>query len=252
MQDEELLRYSRQIMLADVDIAGQEALRHAHVLVVGIGGLGSPVALYLAAAGVGHLTLCDDDEVDLSNLQRQIAHTTSALGENKASSAKTRIAALNPHVEVTVIEQHMDAAALAKHLDGVDLVMDCTDNFAARYAINDICWRAGKPVVSGAAIRWEGQISVFDPAADEAPCYRCLYPTADDEALNCAENGVIAPLVGIIGTCQAIEAIKYLMGVGEGLVGYVLYLDSKYMEWRKLKLSRRAGCPTCGGKVCDA
>jgi molybdopterin/thiamine biosynthesis adenylyltransferase len=249
MEDDQLLRYSRQIMLPDVDIAGQERLRAARVLVVGIGGLGSPVALYLAAAGVGQLTLCDDDKVDLSNLQRQIAHTTASIGENKAVSAKVRLAALNPDVDIQVIDQRLDAPGLTALLANVDLVMDCTDNFDSRYVINDICWHAGVPVVSGAAIRWEGQISLFDPAVEGAPCYRCLYPSgpsADDGALSCSENGVIAPLVGIIGTSQALEALKYLMGVGDSLAGYVLYLDSKFSEWRKLKLSPRPGCPTCG------
>ena len=247
MDDDELLRYSRQIMLPDFDISGQEALSAACAMIVGVGGLGSPAALYLGAAGVGRLILCDDDQVELTNLQRQIAHNTRNLGENKARSARTAIAAINPHVDVTVVEQRLDGTGLAALLSDVDVVLDCTDNFDTRYAINDSCWRAGVPVISGAAIRWEGQISVFDPNTPAAPCYRCLYPSGDSAALNCAENGVIAPLVGIIGTCQALEAIKYLAGVGETLVGYVLYLDGKYMEWRKLKLSRRERCPVCGG-----
>jgi molybdopterin-synthase adenylyltransferase len=246
MQDIELLRYSRQIMLPDFDIAGQEALAAAHILIVGIGGLGSPAALYLAAAGVGSLTLCDDDEVDLSNLQRQIAHTTADIGQNKARSAQASIGAINPHVQVHVIDQRLQAEDLTAHLDNVCVVLDCTDNFESRYLINDVCWRAGIPVVSGAAIRWEGQIALFDPQTEQAPCYRCLYPNAEGEALNCAENGVIAPLVGVVGTCQALEAIKYIAGVGQSLAGYVLYFDAKYMDWRKLKLSRRAQCPICG------
>jgi adenylyltransferase/sulfurtransferase len=191
--------------------------------------------------------LCDDDVVDLSNLQRQIAHTTAAVGQNKALSAQAAIDALNPHIKVTAMDQHIDAAALQTLLREVDLVLDCTDNFDTRYVINDLCWQAGTPVVSGAAIRWEGQVTLFDPNAVDAPCYRCLYPSGNSEALNCADNGVIAPLVGIIGTCQALEAIKYIAGVGDNLVGFILYLDSKYMEWRKLKLSRREGCPVCGG-----
>lgn len=247
MEDEELLRYSRQIMLPDFDIAGQEALNQARVLIVGIGGLGSPAALYLAAAGIGELILCDDDQVELTNLQRQIAHKTGTLGENKAHSAKATIAELNPHVEVTVIDRRLHEAELNATLVNVDVVLDCTDNFDTRYVINDLCWRAGVPVVSGAAIRWEGQVSVFDPQTPDAPCYRCLYPDGDSAALNCADNGVIAPLVGIIGTCQALETIKYIAGVGETLVGSVLYLDSKYMDWRKLKLSRREQCPVCAG-----
>jgi len=247
MEDIELLRYSRQIMLPDFDIAGQEALGNATVLIVGVGGLGSPAALYLAAAGVGHLILCDDDVVDLSNLQRQIAHTTAAVGQNKALSAQAAIDALNPHIKVTAMDQRIDTSALQTLLREVDLVLDCTDNFETRYVINDLCWQAGTPVVSGAAIRWEGQVTLFDPNTADGPCYRCLYPTGNSEALNCADNGVIAPLVGIIGTCQALEAIKYIAGVGDNLVGFILYLDSKYMEWRKLKLSRREGCRVCGG-----
>lgn len=246
MEDTELLRYSRQIMLPEVDIAGQEILRAATVLIVGVGGLGSPAALYLAAAGIGTLILCDDDTVDMSNLQRQIAHSTSSIGRNKAESAQAHIAELNPHTQIKVISQRLDPQQMAHTLQDVDLVLDCTDNFDARYIINDACWQTRTPLVSGAAIRWEGQLCVFDPNADDSPCYRCLYPSGDSDALNCAENGVIAPLVGIIGTCQALEAIKLLAGVGESLVGQVLYLDSKYMEWRKLKLSRRAGCPVCG------
>ncbi len=245
MDDSELLRYSRQIMLPDFDIAGQTALDEAHILIVGVGGLGSPAALYLAAAGVGTLTLCDDDDVDLSNLQRQIAHTTQSIGENKAHSAQQALAAINPHTQVHVVQQRLNSEELSTLLKEVTLVLDCTDNFESRYLINDVCWRAGVPIVSGAAIRWEGQVSLFDPQTPDAPCYRCLYPTGDNLALNCAENGVIAPLVGIVGTCQALEAIKYLAGVGQPLIGHVLYIDAKYMEWRKLKLNRRDQCPVC-------
>ena len=245
MEDEELLRYSRQIMLPDLDVAGQEALLAATVMIIGLGGLGSPAAMYLGAAGVGKLILCDDDVVDLSNLQRQIAHDSHRLGANKAASAAQQIAALNPGCETRTIETRLDTAALVAELANVDLVLDCTDNFESRYAINAACWRARVPIVSGAAIRWEGQVAIFDPTQDDAPCYRCLYPEADEAALNCAENGVIAPLVGIIGTCQALEAIKTIAGVGTTLVGRVLYFDGKYMEWRSLTLKRRPGCPVC-------
>ncbi len=247
MEDEELLRYSRQIMLPDVDVAGQEKLAAAHVLIVGVGGLGSPAALYLAAAGVGRLTLCDDDNVDLSNLQRQVAHGTTDVGTNKAVSAAASLREINPHVHVETVENRLDAAALGALLEDVDLVLDCTDNFHARYDINDTCWAAGVPVVSGAAIRWEGQVAVFDPRQPDAPCYRCLYAEGNDQALNCAENGVIAPLVGIIGTCQVLEALKLLLDTGEALVGRVNYFDGKYGEWRSLKLQRRPDCPVCGG-----
>ena len=244
MNDEQLLRYSRQIMLPEVDIEGQQRLADARVLIVGIGGLGSPVALYLAAAGVGHLTLCDHDAVDLSNLQRQIAHDTSRIGCNKAESAAQHIAQLNPHVDTLVIDRQIDHK-FWQQPDAYDLVIDATDNFDTRLMINEQCWPANIPVVSGAAIRWEGQVALFDPNVPDAPCYRCLYTEADEVALNCAENGVIAPLVGIIGACQAMEAIKYLCKIGESLAGYVLYLDAKYMEWRKLKLNRRSNCPVC-------
>jgi len=245
VEDEELLRYSRQIMLPDMDIAGQEKLRNAHVLIVGLGGLGSPAALYLAAAGVGTLTLCDHDEVDLSNLQRQIAHDTAHIGVNKATSAAAQIEGINPLIQVNVVTEAMDAAALDAHLEHVDMVLDCTDNFTARYLLNDHCWAAGVPLVSGAAIRWEGQVAIFDSNQDDTPCYRCLYPSAEEDALNCSENGVIAPLVGIIGTCQALEAIKLLCGIGESLCGYILYLDGKYMEWRRLRLKPSPSCPNC-------
>jgi adenylyltransferase/sulfurtransferase len=247
MNDDQLLRYSRQIMLPDFDIAGQECLLQASVLVIGVGGLGSPVALYLAAAGVGHLVLVDHDVVDLSNLQRQVIHQEASLGEPKVDSAAATIAALNPATRVTTINHKLDEAALAATVAQADLVIDCTDNFQVRYAVNDACWAAGVPLVSGAAIRWEGQIAVFDPRDASSPCYRCLYAEGDDEALNCSENGVIAPLVGIVGTCQAMEAIKLLASVGENLTGCVLYFDGKRMEWRRLKLPKNPDCVTCSG-----
>lgn len=246
MNDEQLLRYSRQIMLADFDIAGQEALARATVLIVGLGGLGSPVALYLATAGVHHLMLVDHDTVDLSNLQRQIVHRQASLGNAKVDSAAETIGTINPHVRVTTIDHRLQGQALNDAVAQADVVLDCTDNFEIRYAINDACWANGVPLVSGAAIRWEGQVAVFDPRRPDSPCYRCLYAQGDDEALNCAENGVIAPLVGIIGTCQAMEAVKLLADIGETLAGYILYFDGKRMEWRKLKLPKNPGCPTCG------
>ncbi len=246
MDDEELLRYSRQIMLPEVDVAGQERLRHAAVLVVGLGGLGSPIALYLAAAGVGKLILADDDEVDLSNLQRQIAHTHAAIGEAKARSAKAAAVAINPRIEVEAITERMNEATLGALLSQSDLALDATDNYDTRIALNDACWRSGTPLVSGAAIRWEGQVAVFDPQNAASPCYRCLHANGTGEALNCAENGVIAPLVGVIGTLQAMEAVKLITGVGESLAGRVLYYDGKRSEWRSFKLSKRLGCRTCG------
>lgn len=243
MNDEQLLRYSRQIMLPQIDVAGQERLLAAHVLVVGLGGLGSPVALYLAAAGVGRLSLADDDQVDLSNLQRQIAHRYEDLGVAKVRSAARSIGAINPDTAVDLIEKRMDGAHLVDCVAKVDLVVDASDNFATRYQLNDACFQAGVPLVSGAAIRMEGQISVFDPRDEASPCYRCLYPEVGDDAeLNCAENGVAAPLVGIIGSVQAMEALKVITGTGEPLVGKVLYLDAARMEWQSLNLSRRPGC----------
>ena len=246
MNDEQLLRYSRQIMLPEFDVAGQEALLNASALVIGLGGLGSPAALYLAAAGIGTLTLADHDTVDLSNLQRQIIHDQSSLHHAKVASAAARINALNPDTHVRTVAARLDGEPLAAAVAEADVVVDGTDNFAARYAINSACVAAAKPLVSGAAIRMEGQIAVFDPRREDSPCYRCLYADASEAALNCAENGVAAPLVGIVGSVQAMEAIKVITGVGEPLIGYVLYLDAKRMEWRKLKLNRNRRCATCG------
>ena len=246
MNDEQLLRYSRQIMLGDFDVAGQEALLRAHAAVFGLGGLGSPASLYLAAAGVGKLTLVDHDEVDLSNLQRQIIHNQAALGTAKVASAATRVHALNPDVAVHTVADKLSGQALLDVVAAADVVLDGTDNFAARYAINAACVATRTPLVSGAAIRWEGQIAVFDPRQEDSPCYQCLYGDAADEALNCAENGVASPVVGIVGSVQALEAMKVLAGVGDTLVGQVLYLDAKRMEWRRLGLRRDPGCGTCG------
>ena len=243
MNDEQLLRYSRQIMLPEVDFAGQDKLANAHVAIIGLGGLGAPVSLYLAAAGVEHLTLVDHDEVDLSNLQRQIVHRTASIGESKVASARDTLLAINPHVQIDLIDRKLDYAGLRELAASADVVVDATDRFDVRYAINDACFAAGTPVVSGAAIRFEGQLSVFDPRVPDSPCYRCLYPEANDEALNCAENGVISPLVGIIGTSQAMEVIKLVTGVGEPLIGSVLYYDAKYADWRKFTLKQREGCP---------
>ncbi|MEM7098469.1 MAG: molybdopterin-synthase adenylyltransferase MoeB [Pseudomonadota bacterium] len=245
MNDEDLLRFSRQIMLPDFDIEGQEQLANSCMLILGLGGLGSPVALYLAAAGVGHLKLVDDDQVDLSNLQRQIAHTNENIGIPKVASAAARIQEINPRTKLSTHPVRFDTNNLDDLLSDVTVALDCTDNYRTRYLLNDACWRRGIPVVSGAAIRWEGQVTVFDPTADDSPCYRCLYPNAGAENLNCSENGVIAPLVGMIGTTQAMEAIKLATGTGENLVGRLLHLDAKYLEFRELKLKRREDCPTC-------
>lgn len=247
MNDKALLRYSRQIMLPEIDIKGQNRLASATVLILGLGGLGSPAALYLAAAGVGRLILNDRDAVELSNLQRQIAHRDASLGKPKAQSAAAAATALNPLIEAQALDRALSEADLDALLPQVDLALDASDNFAARYRLNEACWRAGKPLVSGAAIRWEGQLTAFDPRDPASPCYRCLYPEGGDDALlNCAANGVIAPLVGVIGAAQAMEAIKLLTGAGEALTGWLLFHDAKRGDWRKLKLPKRPGCPTCG------
>ena len=245
LSDEQLLRYSRQIMLPDIDIDGQQRLLNSRVLIVGLGGLGSPVSLYLAAAGVGELWLVDDDQVDLSNLQRQIVHTTGRIGELKVDSAKLALQAVNPDVQVHALSQRLDAESMAELVTQVDLVLDCSDNFTTRFALNAACFDLGKPLVSGAAIRFDGQVSVFDPRNPESPCYQCLYPQGDDRALSCSESGVLAPLVGIIGSVQAMEAIKLLTGAGKPLTGRLLLLDGRRMEWREMRLSPEPQCPVC-------
>lgn len=245
LTDAQLMRYNRQILLHDFDIAGQERLQQARVLVVGLGGLGCPAALYLAAAGVGELVLADGDVVELSNLQRQIAHTDADIGTNKASSAAAAIAALNPGVRVEVIDQPLLEAAMAALLARVDLVLDATDNYPVRFALNRACIAAGVPMVSGAAVRSEGQLAVFDPVHG-GPCYACLYTEGDaDSALSCSESGVLAPLVGVIGSLQAMEALKILSGFGEPLRGKLLVIDLRSMEFRELALPVRANCPAC-------
>lgn len=245
LTDEQLLRYSRQIMLPEVEIDGQEAWLNAKVLILGVGGLGSPVAMYLAAAGVGELVLVDDDQVDLSNLQRQIVHTTDRIGEAKVESARQALLALNPDTRIRAVNQRLDEAQLASAVADVDLVVDCTDNFTTRFAVNRACVEHKVPLVSGAAIRMEGQIAVYDPRRADSPCYQCLYKQGDDENLTCSESGVLAPLVGIIGSVQAMEALKVLASIGEPLVGKLLLLDGRSMEWRSLKLRKDKACPIC-------
>ncbi len=245
MQDEELLRYSRQIMLPEMDVAGQQALLDASVLIVGMGGLGSPAAMYLAAAGVGHLLLADDDTVDLSNLQRQIVHGQESLGLPKVHSAGQTLRRLNPHVRITTLQQRLSEAELDALLPGVNLILDACDNFSTRFALNAASVRHRVPLVSGAAIRMEGQVTVFDPRQSSSPCYQCLYQQGDDEQASCARNGVMAPVVGIIGAVQAMEAIKLLAGVGEPLTGRLLLLDAATMQWRSLRLPRDPACLVC-------
>ncbi|MDT8427503.1 MAG: molybdopterin-synthase adenylyltransferase MoeB [Pseudomonadales bacterium] len=246
MNDEQLLRYSRQIMLPEVDAEGQLKLLDASVLIVGMGGLGCPAAMYLAAAGVGHLLIADDDRVELSNLQRQIAHADADIGRLKVDSAAATLAGLNPDVKITRLAARLDAAMLDEYLPQSTLVLDACDNFTTRFLINAACLRHGKPLVSGAAIRMEGQVAVFDPRDPDSPCYQCLYPAGDDEQANCARNGVMAPVVGIIGAVQALEAIKLIIGVPGGLTGRLLLLDASNMQWRDLRLRRDPHCAACG------
>lgn len=245
MNDEQLLRYSRQIMLPQWDIGGQEKILNSRVLIVGLGGLGCPVAMYLAAAGVGQLVLADFDEVDLSNLQRQIAHGSADIGTLKAVSAQQSLQKLNETVETFVITERLDEMRLHEEAISADVVVDCSDNFSTRHAINRACVRSGTPLVSGAAIRFEGQVAVFDPRVEEAPCYRCLYAEESDENLSCSESGVISPLVGVIGSMQALETLKVLAQVGQTLTGKLLMFDGLSADWRTLKLPRDPACPVC-------
>jgi len=247
VNDEQLLRYSRHILLDELGIEGQQRLLDSHALIVGAGGLGSPVAMYLAASGVGHITMADHDVVDLTNLQRQIAHTTDRLGLAKTASLRTAIGDLNPEVQVTTLAQRADATLLDSEVMKADLVLDCCDNFTTRHAINAACVRHRKPLVSGAAIRFDGQICVYDPRVDDSPCYACVFPPSDDfEETHCATMGVFAPLVGIIGAMQAAEALKLLCHTGRPLRGRLLMLDGREMAWHELRLPRNPQCPVCG------
>jgi adenylyltransferase/sulfurtransferase len=247
MNDDQLLRYSRHILLPQLGIEGQEKILDAHALVVGAGGLGSPAALYLATAGVGRITLADGDTVDLTNLQRQILHRNASVGIAKAWSGKRLIAEFNPEVEVVAHDSRLEGDSLDNLVAGADVVLDCCDNFATRHAINRACVRHGKPLVSGAAIRFDGQVSVFDLRNAGAPCYHCLFPEGQDlEETRCAVMGVFAPITGIIGAIQAAEALKLLADVGESLNGRLLLLDGLTMEWRQIRLVRDAACAVCG------
>ncbi len=245
LTDQQLLRYSRQIMLDGFDLDGQHALLAASVLVVGLGGLGCPAAMYLASSGVGRLVLVDDDVVDLSNLQRQVAHGTGDIGVAKVDSVKQTLRQLNPGVEVRAVRTRLAGGELQALVASVDLVVDASDNFTTRFALNAACFAGRVPLVSAAAIRGEAQLTVFDSRREDSPCYRCLYSDDQEQDLSCSESGVIAPLTGIIGAAQALEAIKLLSGYGEVLVGRLLMFDGKTMEWRELKLERRPECPVC-------
>jgi molybdopterin-synthase adenylyltransferase len=247
MTDDQLLRYSRHILLEEVGVEGQERFMAAHALVIGAGGLGSPVALYLGTAGVGRITLVDHDTVDLTNLQRQIAHNLARLGEPKAQSAREAIAAINPEPRVDAVVTRADAALLDKFVADADVVIDCCDNFATRHAVNAACVKHGKPLVSGAAIRFDGQLSVYDTRDDASPCYACVFPPSEEfEETRCATMGVFAPLVGIIGAMQAAEALKLLSGTGTSLAGRLQMLDGRSMEWTEMRVPRDAACPVCG------
>ncbi len=246
MNDNQLLRYSRQIMLPQIDIAGQQKLLNAKVLIVGAGGLGSPAAIYLAAAGVGHITIYDNDTVDLSNLQRQIAHYTADIGTGKAISSRETLNKLNPDVQIHAVQQRLEGDTLNEEVKNADVVLDCSDNFKTRFAINNACVKQQTPLVSGAAIRFEGQVSVFTSGQNNSPCYNCLYSSDGEELQNCATNGVIAPITGIVGSIQALEAMKLIMGIGETLTGRLLLIDGLTMEVNTMRLRKNTNCPTCG------
>ena len=247
MNDQQLLRYSRHILLDEIGIEGQERILAAHVLIIGAGGLGSPAALFLGSAGVGQITLVDDDEVDLTNLQRQIAHTTARVGQPKVRSAATAVQAINPEVTVHCVQARADAALLDTLVAQATVVLDCSDNYATRHAINAACVRQRKPLVAGAAIRFDGQVTVVDPRNPDSPCYACLFaPSADFEEVQCSTMGVFAPLVGVIGAMQAAEALKLIAQAGPSLAGRLLMLDARHMQWSSLNLRRDAQCSVCG------
>jgi molybdopterin-synthase adenylyltransferase len=247
MNDDQLLRYSRHILLDDIGIEGQARLLASHALVIGAGGLGSPVVLYLGTAGVGRITLVDHDTVDVTNLQRQIAHNLSRVGQPKAESAQQTLAAINPDVQVVPVVQRADKAWLDRAVQQADVVIDCSDNFETRHAVNAACVAHRKPLVSGAAIGFDGQVSVYDTRQAGAPCYACVFPAdATFEEVRCATMGVFAPLVGIIGTVQAAEALKLLMGLGSSLAGRLQMLDARAMEWTEIRMLRQAACAVCG------
>ena len=248
MNDEQLLRYSRHILLNELGIEGQERLRRAHALVIGAGGLGSPAALYLASAGVGVLTLVDGDRVDLTNLQRQVLHTTDRVGMPKAASGRVALAALNPDVRIETIEERVEGSALEALVARASIVLDCSDNFATRHAVNRACVMHRRPLVSGAAIRFDGQVATFDLRDPQSPCYACLFPPGDGEDELCSIMGVFAPVTGIIGTVQAAEALKLAAGIETGLRGRLLILDALTMHWHSVRVPRDPQCPVCAGR----
>lgn len=246
MNDQQLLRYSRHILLDEIGIEGQERILAAHVLIIGAGGLGCPAALFLGSAGVGQITLVDDDEVDLTNLQRQIAHTTARVGQPKVQSAAIAVHAINPGVRVDCLQVRADSALLDALVPQATVVLDCSDNYATRHTINAACVRHRKPLVAGAAIRFDGQVTVVDPGRFDAPCYACIFPpVANFEEVQCATMGVFAPVVGVIGAMQAAEALKLITGAGRSLAGRLLMFDAKNMEWSSMRVRRDASCSVC-------
>lgn len=248
MDDSQLLRYSRHILLDEVGVEGQQHILNASVLVIGLGGLGSAASLYLATAGVGHLTLVDHDVVDLTNLQRQIVHTQARVGQPKVASARQALLAINPELNITALQERADAPRLLALVASADVVLDCSDNFQTRQAINAACVIHGVPLVSGAAIRFDGQLAVYDPRQPDSPCYACVFPpNSDFEETRCATMGVFAPLVGIIGSMQAAEALKLIAHAGAPAVGRLLMLDGRDMRWTDIGLPRAPDCPVCAG-----
>ena len=245
--DEQLLHYSRQIMLPHFGVEAQQKLHDSHVVIIGMGGLGSPAAMYLAASGTGSLTLVDFDHVDNSNLQRQIVHNTSSIGESKVSSASKTLQAINPEVDIHCVDKKLSADELAALITNCDCVIDATDNFSSRFMINQVCVQQRVPLVSAAAIQYEGQISVFDLRSEDSPCYACLYPdTEAEENTNCSDNGILAPVVGILGSMQALETIKLICDIGDNLQNRLMILDALSMQWRTMRLKKDEHCPVCG------
>ena len=245
MEDQELLRYSKQIMLPQIDIEGQQKIMDSTILIIGMGGLGSPTALYLAAARVGHLIIADFDQVELSNLQRQIIHQTKDIGDDKVNSAKNKLTELNPNIKITIANEIIHTGNLPELIKGVDIVLDGTDNFDSRFEINQICVEHQKPLVSAAVVRFEGQVSVFKGYEKDLPCYQCLYSVDGEENESCIDNGVLAPVAGLVGTIQALQAIKVILNLGDQLCGSLLLVDALDLSFRKVKIGKDLKCPVC-------
>ncbi len=245
MNDDQLLRYSRHILLPQLDINGQQKLIDSHVMIIGLGGLGAPVSMYLASSGIGKLSLVDDDVVELSNLQRQIVHGQSDIGRPKVASAADKLSELNPDISLQLIDRRLDKTALSEATAGVDVLVDCSDNFATRFLLNEVSREQKLPLVSGAAIRFEAQVTVYDPRQTDSPCYRCLYEEKGELEQTCSESGVLAPMLAMVGGTQAVETIKLLTGIGETLAGRLLLLDALSMQWREIKMKQDPDCPVC-------